>query len=186
MELVRRAAAGDDDAFRALVRRVHPRLRRWALARTGDADAADEAVQETLIRMHRGLAGFSGDSALGSWLYRILANVTVDLHRADTRRPTIREETVGEPAHAGEESDPVRSIHAARMADAVQDFFETLPPRQREIVELVDLEGIPAVDVARRLDLAPGSVRASLFKARRTLRTRVLERYPELTEGYGT
>lgn len=186
MERVRRAAAGDDEAFRALVRPVYPRLRRWALARTGDADAADEAVQQTLIRMHRGLPGFTGDSVFSSWLYRILANVVIDLHRADARRPTIREETMAERTTASLEPDPIRAIHAGRVADAVRDFFDTLPPRQREVIELVDLEGLAAVDVAEMLDLAPGSVRASLFKARRALRERILDRHPELTEGYET
>jgi RNA polymerase sigma-70 factor (ECF subfamily) len=68
MELVRRAAAGDDDAFRRLVGSVLPRLRRWALARTGNPDQADEVVQRTLIRAHRGLDRFAGDSRLTSWL----------------------------------------------------------------------------------------------------------------------
>lgn len=182
MELVRQAAAGDDHAFRVLVRKVYPKLRRWALARTGDPDAADEAVQQTLIRMHRGLARFSGDSALTTWLYRILTNVTIDLHRADTRRPAGQEEPVEEAA--AHQSDPVRAIHAGRMAAAVRDYFETLPPRQREVLELVDFEGMPPVEVADLLGLKAVSVRASLFKARRSLRERILERFPELTEGY--
>lgn len=181
MELIRQAAAGDDQAFRTLVRRVHPRLRRWALARTGDPDTADEAVQQTLIRMHQGLDRFSGESALTSWLYRILTNVTIDLHRADARRPAVREEPVDE---TGQQPDPIQAIHAGRMAGVVREFFETLPPRQREVVELVDFEGMPAVEAADLLGIRPVSVRASLFKARRALRVRILERYPELTEGY--
>lgn len=181
MELIRQAAAGDDQAFRILVRRVHPRLRRWALARTGDPDTADEAVQQTLIRMHQGLDRFSGESALTSWLYRILTNVTIDLHRAGSRRPMVRGEPVDE---AGQEPDPVRAIHTGRMASVVRDYLETLPPRQREVVELVDFEGMPAVEAADLLGIKPVSVRASLFKARRTLRELILERYPELTEGY--
>ena len=186
MALIRRAADGDDDAFRILVRRVHPRLRRWALAKTGDPDHADEAVQGTLIRMHRGLAGFTGSSALGSWLYRILSNVVIDMHRSESARPTVREEAVEAMPERSEQTDPIQSIHAGRMAEAVRDFFEVLPPRQREVLELVDHQGLKAVEVADMLDLAPGSVRATLFKARRTLRSEILKRYPELTEGYGS
>ena len=184
-DLIRRAAEGDDDAFRTLVRRVHPRLTRWALAKTGDPDDADEAVQRTLIRMHGGLGGFSGDATLGSWLYRILSNVVIDMHRAASARPTAREEeeTVEERR---EEPDPVRTIHADRLVRAVRDFFDTLPPRQREVLELVDHQGMKAVEVAEMLEIEPVSVRASLFKARRTLRTEIVKRYPELTEGYGT
>ncbi|MDX1675814.1 MAG: RNA polymerase sigma factor [Longimicrobiales bacterium] len=185
MALIRRAADGDEDAFRALVRRVHPRLRRWALAKTGDPDQADEAVQRTLIRMHRGLAGFTGESALTSWLYRILSNAVIDMHRSESARPTVREEAAEVMPERSEGPDPIQSIHAGRMARAVRDFFDLLPPRQREVLELVDHQGMKAVDVAEMLEIEPGSVRASLFKARRTLRGEILERYPELTEGYG-
>lgn len=184
--LIRRAAEGDDLAFRALVRQVHPRLHRWALAKTGDPDRADEAVQQTLIRMHRGLAAFTGESALTSWLYRILSNVVIDMHRSESARPTVREEAAEVMQERREEPDPIQAIHTGRMARAVRDFFETLPPRQREVLELVDHQGLKAVDVAEMLGIEPGSVRASLFKARRTLRSEILERYPELMEGYGS
>lgn len=185
MELVRRAAGGDDDAFRRLVRQVHPRLRRWALARTGDPDAADEAVQQTLIRMHRGLARFSGDAALTSWLYRILSNVIIDMHRrADA--PTVAEKELEHMPDEADRPDPIRALHAGRLADTVRDFFEVLPPRQREVMELVDFEGLRPVDVAEMMGIEPVSVRAHLFKARRTIRERILERHPELTEGYGS
>lgn len=185
MELVRRAADGNDDAFRTLVRRVHPRLRRWALAKTGDPDTADEVVQQTLIRMYRGLAGFSGDSTLTSWLYRILSNAVIDMHR-ESARSAVQDETLESMPDRSEQPDPVRSIHATRVASAVRDFFETLPARQREVMELVDFEGLRAVDVAEMLDVKPVTVRANLFKARRAIRERILERHPELKEGYGT
>ena len=184
-ELIRRAVGGDDDAFRSLVRQVHPRLRRWALAKTGDPDAADEAVQRTLIRMHEGLARFSGDARLTSWLYRILRNAVIDLHRADAARRAVPEEELDHVPEKAERPDPIHALHAGRMADAVRDFFDALPARQREVMELVDFEGLAAVDVAEMLGIEAVSVRASLFKARRKVRERVLERYPELMEGYG-
>lgn len=184
LELVRRAAGGDDDAFRALVRRVHPSLRRWALAKTGDRDAADEAVQRTLIRMHRALDGFAGDAALTSWLYRILSNAVIDMQRADAARTTVSEDALDRMPEEAEDPDPIRALHAGRLAAAVRDFFHTLPPRQREVIELVDFEGLKAVEVAEMLDLEPVTVRANLFKARRAIRARILERHPELMEGY--
>ena len=186
MARIRRAARGDDEAFRALVREVYPTLRRWALAKTGDPDRADEAVQRTLIRMHQSLDSFSGRSALTSWLYRILGNAIIDMHRADQARPTAAQEeleTMSEEAH---DPDPIRTLHAGRLAGAVRDFFEALPPRQREVMELVDFEGLAAVDVAEMLGVKPVTVRANLFKARKTIRERILERHPELTEGYET
>ena len=184
-ELIAAAAAGDDEAFGRLVRRVYPRLRRWALARTGDVDEADEVVQRTLVRMHGSLGGFEGQSKLSSWLYRILSNAAIDLARSKGARPTVREEEA-EPGGGPDPSsaDPVRRIHAARLAAAVRDYLTSLPPRQREVLELVDHEGLRAVDVAEMLGIEPVSVRANLFKARKAVRREILKRYPELMEGY--
>lgn len=182
MERVRRAAAGDEDAFRSLVREVYPTLRRWALARTGHPDDADEVVQRTLIRMHRGLGGFSGEGRLTTWLYRIVANAAADLERSHSAHGP----STGGPLEGSADPwpDPVRAVHAGRMAAAVRDFFDALPPRQREVLELVDHEGLRPVDVAEMLDIEPVTVRANLFKARRAVRRAMLARYPELTEGY--
>lgn len=183
---IERAARGDEDAFRELVREVYPTLRRWALARAGDPDDADELVQRTLIGMHRGLGRFSARSRLSSWLYRIMQNAAIDLERARDARPDT--DPAPSPAELDDApaagSDPLRALHAGRLAEAVRDFLEGLPTRQREVLELVDQEGRQAVDVAEMLGIAPGSVRASLFKARRAVRRAILARYPELMEGY--
>lgn len=223
VERVRSAASGDDEAFRQLVREVHPTLRRWALGRTGDSDDADEVVQRALIRMHRSLHTFTGDSRLTSWLYRIVANAAIDVRRSSgaPRSDTAPGAGVGtatataattrggaaagargsvtgrggggagprtvrlDPDHAAEPGpDPARRIDAGRMAASVRDFFEELPPRQREVLELVDHQGMRAVDVAEALGIRPVSVRANLLKARRKVRRAILSRYPELTEGY--
>lgn len=183
-ELVERAAGGDDDAFRLLVRHLLPRLRRWAFARTGDPDDVDEVVQRTLIRMHDNLDRFQGESKLSTWLYRILRNAAVDLERARGARPTVSDRELTDASEPAGGPDPVRKLHAGRMATAVRELFDGLPDRQREVLLLVDHEGMRPVDVAAALDLNPVTVRAHLFKARRKVRERILERYPELKEGY--
>lgn len=185
LELVRRAADGDDDAFRELVRRLHPTLRRWALARASDPDEADEVVQRTLIGMHRGLDAFSGNARLSSWAYRILANAAVDVRRARSTGPAlVRREGPG--SEGASTPDPLRAVHAERMAAAVYRLLDALPPRQREVLVMVDHEGRRPVEVAEILGLKPVTVRANLFKARRSMREAILDRYPELKEGYGT
>lgn len=185
-ELVRRAAAGDDHAFRALVAGVLPRLRRWALVRTGDPDDADEVVQRTLIALHRSLPRLRERAALSGWLYRVMTNAATDLARERTtvrREPAPRGELAAQPEPAAS-PEPLRGVHAGRMAEVVRAFTELLPPRQRELLELVDHEGMAPAEAAALLGLKPVSARASLFKARRALRSRVLQRFPELVEGY--
>lgn len=184
--LAARAAAGDEEAFAALAGRVLPRLRRWALARTADPDEADEVVQETLIRMHRSLDGFAGASRLSTWLYRVLANVANERRRWRDRRPALPLEAVPPGAEGATDAgeDPVTTVHARRMAAVVREYFETLPPGQRQVLELVDHEGLRPVEVAEALEMNPVTVRAHLFRARKALRERILARYPELMEGY--
>ena len=186
MTLVRRAAEGDDDAFRRLVALVHPELRRWALARTGDVDDADEVIQRTLIRMHRSLGSFDGRARLSTWLYRILRNAATDLDRSRGSRPTAPADPSTDDPGRVEPPDPIRSLESRRLSREVLASFAMLPPRQREVLELVDHEGRRPVEVAEMLDMKPVTVRANLFKARRAVRTAILARHPELEEGYET
>jgi RNA polymerase sigma-70 factor (ECF subfamily) len=68
----------------------------------------------------------------------------------------------------------------------VTALFRDLPVRQREVFYLVDIEGHEAMEVASRLGLRPVTVRAHLFRARHTLRSRILARHPEIAEEYGS
>lgn len=184
--LAARAADGDEAAFRALVRRVHPRIHRWALSVTGTAHDADEVTQNVLIRMYRHLGDFKGDSRLTTWLYRITRNAAIDHVRAAGRRETLSLDDddgpdAPEPTTA---PDPLRAMHVGRLAALVDVFFQELPDRQREVFDLVDLQGYAPSEVAAMLDAKPVTVRGNLFKARRAIRESILARHPELLEGY--
>jgi len=192
-ELVRQARAGDEEAFRQLVQSVFPRIYRWALARTGDADEADDVTQTVLVRLYRHLDGFSGKGSFDTWLYRITANAAATSTSARSRRArrlrllTDHEDASPAQSHAAPTSSrdqtsvAVSRIHRTRVMDLVVAFFRELPARQREVFDLVDLQGHSPAEVATMLDLNPATVRANLFKARRTVRRRILERHPELT-----
>ena len=72
--IIQRVLAGDADAFRVIVRRYGGRLRGFCLARLGDADEADDALQDVLLRAYRSLGGFRLGSSFASWLFAIAAN----------------------------------------------------------------------------------------------------------------
>lgn len=187
-ELARAARDGDEKAMGELLRRARPRAFRWALARTGDPDEADEVAQRVLIRLHRYLDGFAGRSAFHTWLYRITANTA-----ATVRREREPEDAAGGPLPdpGGPEDptrgsdDPVARLYATRLADLVRVYFRELPPRQREVFQLAELEGRAPAEIAEMLEMKPVTVRANLFKARRRIRERIVEHHPELEEGYG-
>ncbi len=188
--LAARAAGGDEGAFRLLIRRVHPTVYRWALSITGAEADADEVTQDVMFRMYRHLGAFQGKSSVTTWLYRITRNAAIDHVRASDRRRgralslDVEEDDGGTVRAGAEAPEPLRDLHAERLTELVDLFFHALPDRQREVFDLVDLQGHSPAEVAEMLDAKPVTVRANLFKARRAIRENILARHPELTEGY--
>lgn len=184
--LVQGARSGDAAAMDALLRAVHATVRRWALVATGSADGADEVTQETLIRVFRHLRTFRGGSRFTTWLYRIVGRAAHDWRRRRGRMPrpvpdaAERLDRQAEVAPRG--SDPGEALDRRRTLELVARFLGELPPRQREVFDLVELQGLSGPEVAERLGVAPATVRVLLLKARRGIRRRILEQSPELVE----
>ncbi|MGD2153324.1 MAG: RNA polymerase sigma factor, partial [Gemmatimonadales bacterium] len=157
--LVRGAQAGDEGAFERLVRRHYARIHRWALARTGDRDEADDVTQEVLVRLHRHLASFDGRSQFTTWLYQVTRSAAADLHRKQARRERLAVRFRREPAPVSH--DP-RAEHEAvdekRATGLVRTFLEELSERQREIFDLCDLQGLGPAEVSAMLGLEPVTV----------------------------
>jgi RNA polymerase sigma-70 factor (ECF subfamily) len=186
--LARRAAEGDEAAFDRLVRRIHPRLVRWALVKTTEVDDADEVVQRTLVRMYRALPGFRGDSRVTTWAYRIAANVWLDMQRARKSRSRVEEPLMDDMEHSAAATTPRPDARVERgqEADLLRRFLADLAPRQREVLELVDLQGLAPSEAAAAMDVTPSTARVHLHRARRALRRIILDERPELAEEYGT
>lgn len=186
--LARRAANGDEAAFDGLVRRVHPRLMRWALVQTRQTDDAEEVVQRTLVRVYRSLPRFRGDSLVTSWMYRIARNVWLDMERARRGRARVEEPMKDDVTHraVATTSSPDAGIERRQEADLLRRFFDDLAPRQREALELIDLQGLEPTEAAEVMEVAPSTARVHLHRARRTLRRIILDQEPELAEEYGT
>lgn len=189
--LVARARMGDAAAMDALLRAIQPRVRRWALARTGSSETADDTTQDALVRVYRYLRGFAGRSRFTSWLYRLTVRVADDRMNRQRRRPekAVDPEALLERADAvsaqdarSRGDDPADAVDRQRTLELVRAFFHELPDRQREVFDLVDLQGYTPSEVAEMLDMKPVSVRASLLRARRTIRGRVLQLRPDLVE----
>jgi RNA polymerase sigma-70 factor (ECF subfamily) len=176
--LVARAQGGDERAFERVVRHVYPHVFRWALVQTRSPDDADEVAQRVLIRLHQRISGYAGESRFLTWLYRMTRNVAIDLFRS--RSGGVGAETLEE--RGAEPPSIVDRIEDERLAALVRAFFRELPDRQREIFDLVDLQGMSPAEVAEMLEMNPSTVRANLFKARNTIRGRILDREPTMME----
>jgi len=163
IELVRAAQAGERAALDLLLRRHYDRL--YALCRrmTGDdADAAD-ACQEGLMAIVRGLHGFDGRSAFGTWAYRVTANACLDELRRRRRRP--------EPGlpQGGEVASPVDVVDGAIIRLDLDQALQTLPSEYRSAVVLRDLCGLSYDEIAHALGIPPGTVRSRIARGRSAL-----------------
>jgi RNA polymerase sigma-70 factor (ECF subfamily) len=186
--LVREAQSGDETAFSRLVERCYRQIYRWALVRTGDADDADDITQDVLVRLSTHLDRYDGRSRFTTWLYRVTANAAGGFfrrrsarRRADQRahQNALDEQALNPERRA---SDPLARIRGAEVAGVVKLFFEALPARQREILDLADLQGFGPSEIAEMLRMNPVTVRAHLFRARRALRAHLLAEHPALLE----
>jgi len=182
-QLVRQAQSGNEEAFRRLVERCHTQVYRWALVRTGDADDADDVAQDVLVRLSTHLDRYDGRSRFTTWLYRVTANAAGGFFRrgAARRRMVERLAQRGADPDAGP-ADPLGQVHTADLSGLVKAFVDELPVRQREVLDLADLQGYAPSAIAEMLKIDPATVRAHLFRARRTLRARMLAEHPALLE----
>jgi len=178
-ELLASHCAGDPDAFAELVRRHRDRLWAVALRTTGNPDEASDALQDALISAYRRADSFRGESAVTTWLHRIVVNASLDrLRRRSVRTwvplpdegagasssKLIDEHRLADPRAAAESSETVREVRAA---------LETLPPDQRAAIVLVDLEGWSVEEAARVLECPVGTVKSRCFRGRAKLAERL-------------
>ena len=161
--LVRAARAGDDAAFGALVR-LHQR-RAYAVARaiTIEHEDAEDAVQDAFLHAYRALSRFDAAYPFGAWLARIVANAALDLVRR--RRVRITEEIPADAALPFR--DPAES---AELKSRLRRALAELPPRQRAVLVLHDVEGYRHAEIGTMLGMPEGTARSDLHHARTMMR----------------
>jgi len=175
------ATLGNAVAFNDLVASLQPQVYRWALTFARDPDEADEITQDTFVLLHRKLDQYRGESAVEGWVYLITRHVALQRHRKTRRRNLLTARSFAIPENVYT-TDPGARVDRERVAEFIRYFFTTLPPRQREVFDLVDLQGHDPVAVAEMIGARPGTVRANLFKARAAIREKILELHPAWQE----
>ena len=163
-EVVRRAQAGDQDAFHALYREHAGRVYALCLRLSGDRVAADELTQDVFVRVWQKLRTFRGESAFSTWVYRLATNVALMAQRSRSRRE-LRVNPVEDPASYDRGVTPT----AGERID-LDRALARLPNGAREVFVLHDVEGYGHAEIGRLLGIAEGTSKAQLFRARRLLR----------------
>lgn len=168
-EWVRRARAGDQVAFGLLVERYERMVLRTAFRLLGQMDQAQDAAQETFLRMHRYLGRFDESRDLGPWLYRVVVNASRDIARRRASARFLSLNAVRQAEHAAIRIGPEEiedGVFRAEQGRLVQAALDTLPRKERAAVVLRDIEGLTTAEVARVLGSSEGTVRSQISTAR--------------------
>lgn len=181
-QLASLAAAGNDSAFATVVTRFQPAVFRWALTFARDPDEAEDIVQEVFVSAYRRLSQYRSDGSLDAWLYSITRRTANQMRRTQKRRKRLALSPGARPLRDVYTTDPGARVDRERATILIHEMFAELPARQREIFDLVDLQGLAPAEVAERTGMKPASVRANLFKARASIRARLLATHPSYSE----
>jgi len=162
-DLIARAKAGDREAMGELYelhsRRVYTVVRRLV----GNDHLAEDLSQEAWVRAFDKLHLFRGDSAFGTWLYRLATNVALNRLRRSSKRSAV--ETGADLPRIAKPQDDV--VVTRRVLTAAMD---RLPPGYRKVLVLHDVEGWTHEEIAESLDCSPGTSKSQLHKARARMR----------------
>ncbi len=191
--LVEALRRGDEAAFVALVNRHYPSMVRLALIYVNDSATAEDVVGEAWLGVLRGLPGFEGRSSLKTWMCRIVVNIAKTRARRDGRsipfsalasEELASDEPSVDPSRfrtsdpslghwsAPPESwtDPDERLFAHDVRAYLERLLERLPPMQRQVITLRDIEGLSAEEVCNILDLSETNQRVLLHRARSKVR----------------
>ncbi len=175
--LVQECASGSEDACTRLVTDHQRMVYQLALHLLGDQQEALDLSQEVFLRVFRTLPQFRGQSTLRTWIYRIVVNQASNRQRWWRRRRrsqqvALEEHTAahGELPDARERSMPDRVAEEHETSARVWSAMATLPFEQRAVLVLREIDGLSYEEIATSLDIAVGTVKSRLARARETLR----------------
>jgi RNA polymerase sigma-70 factor, ECF subfamily len=189
--VVRALRDGDEDVFADLVRSYHAPLLRLAQSYVSSRAVAEEVVQDTWLGVLSGIGGFEGRSSLKTWIFRILVNTAKTRGQREGRSIPFsglaRDEDFAEPTVEPErftrmgywttppESWPEDRLVAAETREVVARAIDALPPAQRVVISLRDVEGWSAEEVRNVLDVSETNQRVLLHRARAKVRRAIGE-----------
>lgn len=169
--LLARCRAGDVDAFGEVYARWERPLFRYAYWMMGDADEADDVKQETFLRAFRSFGSFDGRCAVHTWLFGICANICKDKMKQRSRRPEAPLTDAITMAD-GPEGDPMHTVMAGADQELILKALADLPPAQRELLLLREVEGLSYEEIRAVFRCSLASVKLRLFRARQQWRKR--------------
>lgn len=192
LTLVKRVRNGDQRAFKLLVERYQRKVYAVALGMLKDREEAMDVSQEAFVKVYKYLDHFKGDASFYTWLYRITANICIDIIRKragaggeavefdETMPMDVSQANIGAlGSRLG--TNPQKSALRRELAEKIQEALAAVPEKHRAILLLREVEGMSYEDLSRTLDIPKGTVMSRLFHARAKVQ-KILSQYLELDE----
>jgi RNA polymerase sigma-70 factor, ECF subfamily len=181
-ELVRLAQAGDVDAYGELMRRYQGRIYGLVYNMTGNAQDAEDLVQEVFVKAFSAIKRFKQKSSFYTWLHRSAVNRTINYLKKRKRREALSlneiDPAVGvDPVYLDTvaRSSPFSDVSLNELQKKLNTALQVLSDKHRAVVVLHDIQGVKHDEIARMLGCSAGTVRSRLFYARQLLQAELAE-----------
>ncbi len=163
VRLARACAEGDTGVFEEIYRVHGDRMKSIAYNHLGNVSDAEDAVQETFLKVHRAASTYTGEAAFATWMYRILINTCYDALRKKQRR--IQEAPIDDfitAARAGHSIDDAKRMTLRKM-------LAELPEQRRTVFMLFEVEGLSHAEIGQILNISEGNSKWILFATKKQL-----------------
>lgn len=166
-EIIRQAVRGDQYAFRKLVEAHQAFAYAVAFRFVGHAGDAEDIVQEAFVRLWKNLHQYRPAVKLTTWLYRIIANLCLDLLKSRPEKQRRSAVSLDHSLVMATPGTPEDHLQQQELMDAIRAAADELTPVQRAVFVLRDLEELSVDEVSDILSMPAGNVKSNLYYARR-------------------
>lgn len=178
-ENIARAAKGDANAFEMLMGAYEKKIYALCLRMMGNPHDGEDAAQEAMLRIWRTIGQYRFESAFSTWVYRVTASCCMDAIRKCQRHEQPSLEEMGEasgfdPADGGE--TPQEQTERKETRSAIQQAIAAVPEGMREVFLLRDVHGLSVEETAQALQIAQGTVKSRLARAREKIAAELKQR----------
>ena len=174
LALLQRCRSNDREACNELFTLYNRRIFNTAFRILGEEASAEDALQETLLNIYRGIASFRGDSKISTWISRITINVCLGMLRKGKNRQYVdlEDESAKDlPAESTPMTDPLEHASLTELRSLVENAFLRMTEKQGIVVRLHDMEGHTIQEIAEIIQCPVGTVKSRLFYGRQEFKT---------------
>lgn len=174
IEFIQALKRGEEWAFRKLYREYAPKIGAFARTYFG-TDDIDDVIQEVMMRVYKGIKKFKGNSSLSTWIYKITMNVCNTLYEKNKKKnekvfSVQNDEEENDIEIVDTEKNVQKQVQQELLYERIMEIIEQLPEKERLLIKLRDIDGLPYSEIAEILEIPEGTVKSRLHSAREKLK----------------